>query len=91
MDVLISGNAMINGHGSQPWKWVSGLSAAERAAVRAGGLVFVRDYTAHHYTQSGWKVVLYGGKKYYHREPTDKQKDILVDIFRANKKGGAGE
>jgi hypothetical protein len=35
--IIVSTSGVGHGWGSDPWKWVSGLTAAERAAVRAGG------------------------------------------------------
>lgn len=81
--VIVSSTGVINGRGTAPWKWVSGLSDEERAHVRNGtALVFIRDYNAHHHTQSGWKVVLWVGRKYVHREPT------AAEVSAFNRSGG---
>lgn len=71
--VMRSDTGVIRGRGSDPWKWVAGLTASERRAVKRGGLVYLVDPEAGHYTQSGYKVVLYRSGKYYHREPTPEQ------------------
>jgi hypothetical protein len=39
--VIVSRSGMGHGWGSDRWKWVSGLTAAERAAVRAGDIVLI--------------------------------------------------
>ena len=39
----ISSTATAHGWGRDRWKWVSGLSTAERAAVRAGQTVLIRN------------------------------------------------
>lgn len=82
MQVVISKNGVINGRGTAPWKWVSNLSESERAHVRNGtAWVFVRDYQAHHHLQSGWKVVLWLGRKYVHREPSAEMLRALQNHF----------
>lgn len=82
MDIVVSKNGVVNGRGTAPWKWVSSLSDSERAHVRAGtALVIIRDYQAYHYTQSGYKVVGYVGKKYVHREPSVEQLRAIQNYF----------
>lgn len=69
--VILSDTGVIHGIGTAPWKWVSGLTESERAAVRSGShYVFIRNESAHHYTQSGYKVVRYQSGKFFHREPS---------------------
>lgn len=87
MKYYLSETGVIQGRGTQPWKYVSHLSDEERAAVKDGsGIVLIRDYQAFHYTQSGYKQVFFMSGRYVHREPHP-------DILRAfnsylNKKGG---
>lgn len=40
--IIISETGEVHGYGSDPYKWVSHLTAEERAAVRAGQVVLVR-------------------------------------------------
>lgn len=68
--ITVSETGIIHGIGTAPYKYVSGLTDVERAAVRGGDLVFIRNNSAHHYTQSGWKVVKFRFGKYFHREPS---------------------
>jgi len=103
---IISETAVIHGRGSDPYKWVSGLTKSERETVRREArrirlissvrdgkiydaalpgfrvptleetalmqseetVVLIRDIEAHHYTQSGWKYVIYNYGRYQHRE-----------------------
>jgi len=68
--VILSDSGVIHGHGTAPWKWVSGLSETERAAVvEKTAVVFIRDPASHHYTQCGYKVVRFQSGKFFHREP----------------------
>lgn len=39
LDVIFSKTAYACGYGSEPYKWVAGLSKTERERVRCGGLV----------------------------------------------------
>jgi len=70
MAIIESKTAVKHGGGSLPYRWVSGLTDKERAAVRKGELVFFRVPKTH-YTQSGYKVVTYYFGKYGFREPND--------------------
>lgn len=94
MKIVISERGVINGRGTAPWKWVSGLSPDERAHVRNGtAWVFIRDFQAHHYLQSGWKVVVYVGRKYSHREPSAEMLRALQRYWnrRPESLGGTSE
>jgi hypothetical protein len=82
--VIVSETGVVHGHGTAPYKWVSGLSDSEMEAVKSGSaLVFIRDNaSAGHWTQSGYKVVHYGGGKYFHREPSAGQIRAFNNHFR---------
>lgn len=85
MNVILSKSGVVHGHGTQPYKWVSGLLPDERKAVRDGSaLVFIRDTGSHHYLQSGYKVVSYRSGKYIHREPDPSQ----IRAFNKHFSGG---
>jgi len=71
--IIFSTTGEIHGRSSDPYKWVSRLTAAERAHVLAGGTVLIRDHAARHHTQSGWKRVVYRHGRYMHREATAAQ------------------
>ena len=87
MKIIFSRTAVINGIGTQPYKWVSHLSPGERQAVRDGSaLVFARNYRTHHYTQSGYKVVSCyatsrGSYRYIHREPNEDEIKMINRFF----------
>ena len=66
MKQIISKTAIINGRGSDKFRWVSGLTDEERRAVREGGTVLVKDDNGHHTTTSHKLVTFYDGK-YSHR------------------------
>lgn len=65
---MISETGRIHGRGSMPFKWVSGLTPAEREHVQNGGIVLVQDTSAHTHMQCGWKRVTYSCGHYNHRE-----------------------
>jgi len=67
-EIKISKTGEIHGRGSMRHRWVSRLTADERAHVRTGGTVLIRDNEAHHHTQCGWKQVTYSAGRYGHRE-----------------------
>lgn len=64
--MIISATGKIHGRGSDRWKWVSGLTAEERAACRRGELVLIHD-TNPHPACTPYKQVLYKHGRYYHR------------------------
>lgn len=64
---IVSEKGEIHGRGSDPYKWVSHLTADERSAVRAGHPVLIRDHNRHPKC-AGWKRVWHRGGRYYHRE-----------------------
>ena len=72
--------ARILGRGSDQWKHVTYLTPDERVAVRNGELVYVVDEAAHHYNQSGYKIVIENVTGFQHREPNA---DQLAEILRA--------
>lgn len=41
MNIIVSKTGVGHGWGSDPWKWVSHLTADERRAVRAGQIVLI--------------------------------------------------
>lgn len=91
-DILISDTGVIQGRGTAPWKYVSHLTNEERIAVRSGKWVFIRDFEAHHYTQSGWKIVIVysNGSRFCHREPSpDQLKALNTFLNRRAPKGAA--
>jgi len=63
---IISQTGEIHGRGSDPFKWVSGLTDAERQAVRDGRVVLVRDDNQHPAT-TAFKRVMFRHGRYYHR------------------------
>jgi len=65
MSVTISKTGVINGRGKW-FRWVSYLTAEERAEVRNGGVVLVRDNNPHH-TTTDYKLVTFYEGKYQHR------------------------
>lgn len=71
----------IHGRGSEPYKWVSRLTPAERAHVINGGTVLIRDEDAHHYNQCGWKQVIRSPLgRWFHREATSEQIASLTKV-----------
>ncbi len=75
--MMISETATIHGRGSARHRWVSGLSAAERAAVIAGETVLVRDRNQHPSTAEYKQVTLWhdrnGRRRYGHRNYTGEE------------------
>ena len=65
-EATISQTGVIHGRGSDKFKWVSGLSAAERAECRSGGIVLIRDTNRHPATAS-FKRVEFRAGRYIHR------------------------
>lgn len=63
---VISQTGTIHGRGSMPYRWVSGLTATERALVRDGGTVLVRDENQH-YMCTPYKMVTFYRGHYGHR------------------------
>jgi len=57
-----------HGWGRDHYRWVSGLTAEEREAVKNGEMVWFK-IDPWHYTQSGYKVVVYR-RGYDCREPS---------------------
>jgi hypothetical protein len=68
--IIVSTSGVGHGWGSDPWKWVSGLTAAERAAVRAGDIVLITDCprAGGSYGTTVRQVVIAGGR-FSHRVP----------------------
>ena len=64
MKKLISKTGIINGRGSDRYKWISNLTKEEREHVRSGGIVLVPDDNE----RSGcdYKRVTYFNGKYGH-------------------------
>lgn len=62
---MIAKNGKINGRGKM-YRWVSGLTANERAAVRAGKTVLIEDGNPH-YLCTPYKVVTYHNGRYAFR------------------------
>jgi hypothetical protein len=65
---IISATAEQHGFGSDPYKWVSGLTDDERAAVRAGKPVYFRSRPCAD-SPAGWRVAVYRDKRYLPRCP----------------------
>jgi hypothetical protein len=75
-DYIESRTALKHGWGTAPWRWVSGLTPAERRAVKNGGIVFFR-FIAWHWSQTGVKVVTYRNERYDAREPTPSELAVI--------------
>lgn len=79
VDVIFSESGVVNGYGSERYKWVSKLTTAEREAVKAGNVVIVegsRPSGGGNGTGTYYRQVTYTpGYGYSHRVPnlTDKQ------------------
>lgn len=79
VDVIFSGSGKVNGYGSERYKWVSGLTKEEQAAVKAGNVVIVegsRPSGGGNGTGTYYREVTYAqGYGYGHRVPklTDEQ------------------
>ena len=70
-EIIIAASATLHGIGSDPWKWVSGLTSDERDAVDRGDLVVVLSNDRHR-TYAGhppFRIVVRYGRKFYHRVP----------------------
>jgi hypothetical protein len=65
---IISTTGIINGRGQDKYKWVSGLTAEERKAVRDGKIVLIKDDNPHP-ACTEYKIVKYAPVTgaYYHR------------------------
>ena len=73
-----SHTAVKHGWGSSPYRWVSGLTQAERDAVQAGHMVWF-EIEPTHYTQSGYKVVfLSRWGRWDTREPTPEELKAII-------------
>ena len=68
--IIVSRSGVGHGWGSDWWKWVSGLTDAERAAVRAGDIVLITDCpeAGGSYGTTVRQVVFVAGR-YIHRIP----------------------
>ena len=76
MEVLESTTAIKHGYGEAKYRWVSGLTQHERNTVRCGGLVFFR-VPKRHWTQSGYKVVVYRNGRWDAREPNETELQLI--------------
>jgi hypothetical protein len=65
---IISETGKAHGFGSDPWKWVSGLSDAEREHVKNGTAIVLVD-GAPGYAGTTIRRVLYSRGRYIHRMP----------------------
>lgn len=73
IEVIHSTTGYARGSGSEPYRWVAGLTKQEREAVRAGHLVLV----ANTLTRScDWYEVTYKSGKWGHRVPV--RSDLLI-------------
>lgn len=70
--MIKSTTAVRHGSGSDPFRWVSFLTAKEREIVRKGGKVYFKS-SKRNYLQSGFKIVTYYAGKYGFREPSDSE------------------
>ena len=68
MRLVKSCTAEKHGYGSMPWRWVSGLTAGERDAVRNGDIVYF-EINKTSYMQSGFKIVTHSDRGWDCREP----------------------
>ncbi|MCK9599024.1 MAG: hypothetical protein M0R06_08295 [Sphaerochaeta sp.] len=89
MEIIESKTAVKHGYGSDKYRWVSGLTQRERDAVKSFGLVFFR-VPKRHWTQSGYKVVVYRNGRWDAREPTEAElRRIKAKLQRAKAKARA--
>ena len=65
-NIMISHTGVIHGAGSDWYKWVSGLTADERAHVRNGGIVLI-EVDKPRRGQTPYKCVTYWRGRYGHR------------------------
>lgn len=78
--LIESRTAEKHGWGSDPYRWVSHLTPAERDAVQAGSTVWFR-IEANHYLQSGYKiVVLSRWGRWDSREPTAEERKAIDSL-----------
>ena len=70
--MIISATGRIRGRGSDIYKWISHLTAEERAAVRRGETVLVPDDNEH-YSCVGYKRVVYWRGHYGHCNATPEE------------------
>lgn len=82
--ILVSATGRQHGYGSDPYKWVSGLTAEERDAVRAGAVVLVTGSRQTRELPEGLRDVRrvkhhrYGGRHHYFpRVPREIPEDQL--------------
>lgn len=66
------------GWGTDRYRRVTGLTQTEREAVKEGDLVWFR-ITPQHYTQSGYKIVMYSSYGWDAREPSSGELALLRD------------
>lgn len=64
----ISQTGIGHGWGSDPYKWVSHLTAEERTAVKNGQLILVTDCPTHAGNPS-FRAVVYANGRFTHRIP----------------------
>lgn len=76
----ISQTGIGHGWGSDPYKWVSNLTAEERATVKNGELVLITDCPTHAGNPS-FRSVIYANGRYTHRIPN------ADDLYDALDKG----
>jgi len=72
MRMIKSVTAVKRGYGSAPHRSVSFLTDREREAVKRGEIVYF-EINKTHYTQSGYKIVIYNCGRYDSREPTTEE------------------
>ena len=65
-NVIISETGKINGRGSMPYKWVSGLTKSERDAVKNGKTVLIADDNDHPMC-TPFKQVIFSHGRFSHR------------------------
>jgi hypothetical protein len=76
MRIKLSKTAVKHGGGSFPFRWVSGLTKTEREMVKKGKQVGFES-PKHHYSQSGFKMVVNKGYGWQYREPTGEELKVL--------------
>ncbi len=88
---IISSTGEIHGHGRDPYKWVSHLTAGERAAVRDGRLVGAHRGASTHGGHPPYRKVIYTNGRYTHRVPDAEEQNTIEQAISEEERGLRGE
>jgi hypothetical protein len=74
---MFSDTGRQHGWGSDPYKWVSGLTKLERETVRNGGIVLITHGVSIHGGNPPYRQVIYRDGRYLPRVPDQTTLDLI--------------